>query len=51
MSFEAVEDQIGAAVEVALLVLIVRSAWTWPRLGDLRTQAAGQREEVAVGQR
>ena len=30
----------GAAVEVALLVLIVRSAWTWPRLLDVRTSPA-----------
>jgi hypothetical protein len=30
----------GAAVETALLVLIVRSAWTWPRLVDVRTSPA-----------
>jgi len=27
----------GAAVETVLLVLIVRYAWTWPRLVDVRT--------------
>lgn len=30
----------GAAVEVALLVLIVRSAWMWPRLVNVRTSPA-----------
>jgi hypothetical protein len=39
----------GAAVEAALLLVIVRSAWTWPRAAALRTESA--EELIAVGQR
>lgn len=30
---------LGAAVETALLLLVVRSAWTWPRLQDRPSEA------------
>jgi hypothetical protein len=39
----------GAAVEAALLLVIVRSAWTWPRAAELGTASAEGR--VALGQR
>lgn len=39
----------GAGVEAALLLVIVRSAWTWPRAAELRTESAEGR--IAVGQR
>jgi hypothetical protein len=39
----------GMAVEVALLLVIVRSAWIWPRLVEPRTDAVEGR--IAVGQR
>jgi hypothetical protein len=38
----------GAAVETALLLMIVRSAWTWPHAAELRMESAEGR--IAVGQ-
>lgn len=40
---------LGAAVETALLLVIVRSAWTWPRTAELHTESA--EGQIAVGQR
>lgn len=39
----------GAAVETVLLLIIVRSAWTWSRAAALRTESVG--ELVAAGPR
>ena len=39
----------GAAVETALLLVIVRAAWTWPREAEHHTESAEGR--IAVGQR
>jgi hypothetical protein len=39
----------AAAVEAALLLVIVRSAWTWPRAADLGTESTEGRK--AAGQR
>lgn len=36
----------GSVVEAVLLLLIVRNAWTWPRLMDSRTRANGEPEVV-----
>lgn len=38
----------GAVVETALLIVIVRSAWTWPRAARLGTEPAEGR--IALGQ-
>jgi hypothetical protein len=39
----------GAAVETVLLLVIVRSAWTWPRAAELRTESAeGQIAVTAI---